>query len=197
MLSLTTFRSSARSSAISSTHGRDHPARPAPRRPEVDEHGLVGLENLGLEVVVGDFGDGACHASFSFSGYFKKYRRVAGPREVHWNACGRARPPQLAGAIAYLQTMADLTNTEIAAALDELGDLSELDGASDLPRGGLPQRRQGGTRAAGVGARPGARGPRHRAARRSARLIQEKIVALADTGRSPPRSSCGPSSRPA
>src|SRR3954447_10521908 len=34
-------------------HRRDDPARTAPRRPEVDEHGVLGLEDLGLEVAVG------------------------------------------------------------------------------------------------------------------------------------------------
>ena len=32
----------------------DHPARAAPFRPEIDEDGLVGAENLLLEAVVGD-----------------------------------------------------------------------------------------------------------------------------------------------
>ena len=34
--------------------GSDHAARSAPRSPEVDEHRLVGLDYLGLEVVVCD-----------------------------------------------------------------------------------------------------------------------------------------------
>ena len=42
-------------------HGRDDAARAAPGRPEVDEDRLVGLDDLGLEVGVGDFGDGAGH----------------------------------------------------------------------------------------------------------------------------------------
>src|SRR5689334_10299052 len=41
---------------------RDHAARAAPRRPEVDEHGLVVLQNLGLKVVVGYFGDRSGHS---------------------------------------------------------------------------------------------------------------------------------------
>src|SRR4051812_228246 len=45
-------------------HRGDHAARTAPRGPEVDEDGRVSLEHLGLEVRVGDFGDG-CHAAFS------------------------------------------------------------------------------------------------------------------------------------
>ena len=38
---------------------RDHAARAAPDRPEVDDHGDVGLEDLGLERGVGD--DGGAH----------------------------------------------------------------------------------------------------------------------------------------
>src|ERR1700686_2956549 len=34
--------------------GRDGPARSAPRRPEVDQHGYLRAEHLGLEVLVGD-----------------------------------------------------------------------------------------------------------------------------------------------
>ena len=48
-------------------HGRDDAARTAPRRPEVDQHGLVGLDDLSLEVVVGDFGQRACHGVSSWS----------------------------------------------------------------------------------------------------------------------------------
>src|ERR1700751_5280617 len=77
--------------------------------------------------------------------------------------------------------MADVTNTEIAAALDELGDLSELDGAAiyrvvayrnaakavrEAPVSVLGLARQGrATELPGVGA-----------------IIQEKILALADEG---------------
>src|SRR5438105_9496695 len=47
--------------AVELLHDRgDHPARPAPRRPEVHEHRLVGLQNGGLELAVGDFLD-VCH----------------------------------------------------------------------------------------------------------------------------------------
>jgi len=38
-------------------HGRDRAARAAPLRPEVDQHGEGGLEDLGFPVVGGD-GDG-------------------------------------------------------------------------------------------------------------------------------------------
>src|SRR5579859_1586778 len=77
--------------------------------------------------------------------------------------------------------MADVTNTEIAAALDELGDLSELDGAAiyrvvayrnaakavrESPVSVLQLARQGrATELPGVG-----------------KIIEEKIIALADTG---------------
>jgi DNA polymerase (family X) len=77
--------------------------------------------------------------------------------------------------------MSDPTNTEIAAALDELGDLSELDGAAiyrvvayrnaakavrDSPVSVLNLARQGrATELPGVG-----------------KIIEEKIIALADTG---------------
>ena len=80
--------------------------------------------------------------------------------------------------------MPELTNTEIAAALDELGDLTELDGAAiyrtnayrnaakavrDSPVSVLGLARQGrATELPGVGA-----------------IIQEKIIDLADTGEIP------------
>ena len=77
--------------------------------------------------------------------------------------------------------MSDPTNTEIAAALDELGDLTELDGGAiyrvvayrnaakavrDSPVSVLGMARQGrATELPGVGG-----------------IIQEKIIDLADTG---------------
>ena len=80
--------------------------------------------------------------------------------------------------------MSDPTNTEIAAALDELGDLTELDGAAiyrtnayrnaakavrDSPVSVLELARQGrATELPGVGA-----------------IIQEKIIDLADQGAIP------------
>src|SRR5580658_2161479 len=80
--------------------------------------------------------------------------------------------------------MADPTNTEIATALDELGDLYELDGAvvhrvvayrnaakavRDAPVSVTALARQGrATELPGVG-----------------RIIQEKVLALADTGEIP------------
>ena len=42
-------------------HRRDHAAGAAPGRPEVDEHGGLGLDHLGLEVGVCDFVQRACH----------------------------------------------------------------------------------------------------------------------------------------
>ena len=39
----------------------DDTAGTAPGRPEVDENGTVGLEDLGSEVVVCDLGESACH----------------------------------------------------------------------------------------------------------------------------------------
>ena len=92
--------------------------------------------------------------------------------------------------------MSDPTNTEIAAALDELGDLYELDGAVDPPHRRLPQRRQGGARRAGVGQLALARQGRATELPGIGAIIQEKIIALADDGRDPGRwSSCAPSSR--
>ena len=83
--------------------------------------------------------------------------------------------------------MADPTNTEIAAALDELGDLYELDGAvihrivayrnaakavREAPVSVTALAREGrATELPGVGA-----------------IIQEKVLALADEARSRPRS---------
>ena len=53
---------------------RDHAARAAPGCPEVDEHRLLVLEHLGLEVAVGHFVDVSGHVGSSFSvGRFKKY----------------------------------------------------------------------------------------------------------------------------
>src|SRR5207302_526925 len=81
----------------------------------------------------------------------------------------------------YAVAMPDPTNSEIAAALDELGDLSELDGAAiyrivayrnaakavrEAPVSVLGLARQGrATELPGVGA-----------------IIQEKIIQLADEG---------------
>src|SRR5205085_1630670 len=48
-------------------HGSDDTAGTAPRRPEVDQHRLLGLDDLGDEVGVGDLGD-CCHVrSLPFS----------------------------------------------------------------------------------------------------------------------------------
>jgi len=73
--------------------------------------------------------------------------------------------------------MPDVTNTEIAAALDELGDLSELDGAAVY--------RVVAYRNAAKAVRE-APGPSSRR-RSSTWRIRAPF---------PPRSSCGPSSRP-
>ena len=60
MLSFT-IRRSSRSAAISSRIGAISAARSAPRRPEVHQHGRLGLENLRLEGGVGDVDDAAGH----------------------------------------------------------------------------------------------------------------------------------------
>src|SRR5208282_484147 len=42
----------------------DRAARAAPGSPEIDQHGLIGLQYIGIEISVGDFDDGvACHSS--------------------------------------------------------------------------------------------------------------------------------------
>ncbi len=46
---------------------RDDAARTAPRRPEVDEHGPLGFEHLGVEVVVCDLRESACHRGSPWS----------------------------------------------------------------------------------------------------------------------------------
>ena len=89
------------------------------------------------------------------------------------------------GRRSLLAEMADPTNTEIAAALDELGDLYELDGAIIHRDRRLPQRRQGGARRVGLGH---ARSPREGRATELPGIgatIQEKVLALADDGRDP------------
>ena len=40
---------------------RNHPARPTPRCPEIDQNRHLGFEDLGLEVVVGYVGDQSRH----------------------------------------------------------------------------------------------------------------------------------------
>src|SRR5690606_16442361 len=48
-------------------HGRDHATRPAPRGPEVDQHGSVGLQNVllpgGLSGCLGSHGLSPCSVS--------------------------------------------------------------------------------------------------------------------------------------
>ena len=219
MFSLTTFSSPSRSLAISSTTGATIRHGPHHGAQKSTSTGTSRLEDLGLEVVVGDFGDIACHLLGSFVGRvirFKKYSVGAGvdrtPVVRSDVACERntstMRLPQDARAsrdrrqavrveperltdhalalISSLQDepMADPTNTEIAAALDELGDLYELDGAiihrvvayrnaakavREAPVSVLALARQGrATELPGIGA-----------------TIQEKVLALADDGRDP------------
>ena len=71
MLSLTISQVVALGGDLLEDRG-DHPARPAPGGPEVDEHGLVGLEDLGLEAGVGDFVEIAGHASLLLFGLLQK-----------------------------------------------------------------------------------------------------------------------------
>ena len=71
MLSLTIRRSLALAGDLLE-HGADDAARAAPGGPEVDEDGRVGLDDLGLEVAVGDFGDAAGHAVSSSGGSLQK-----------------------------------------------------------------------------------------------------------------------------
>src|ERR1700753_1439734 len=92
--------------------------------------------------------------------------------------------PSDRGPLGYVPKMSDPTNTEIAEALDELGDLTELDGAAiyrtnayrnaaktvrESPVSVLRLARQGrATELPGIGG-----------------TIQEKIIALADDGAIP------------
>ena len=71
-----TMRRSSRSPGKLLEMRSDDPARAAPGRPEVDEDRLVGLEHLGLEVVVGDLVEIACHGCSLLrisEGRFRKY----------------------------------------------------------------------------------------------------------------------------
>ena len=54
ILILTTLTLSPSSLAISSSAGRDHLARAAPFRPEIDNHRAIGFEDIGLEGGVGN-----------------------------------------------------------------------------------------------------------------------------------------------
>ncbi len=82
MFSLTTLSAPARSLSDLLNDRRHQPAGTAPGSPEVHQHGNLRLDDLGLEVVVGYFGDGAGHVSgslgFFTSGYFKKYSAGSG-----------------------------------------------------------------------------------------------------------------------
>ena len=148
-------------------HRRDHAARPAPGRPEVDEHRRVGLEDLGLEAVVGDFVDGG-HAAFRAPSKGGDGRDVASQSIATASArraarrCLPQREPSTRG----------VTQTSTAAAASRIGTATasvtnvaasrsshSLAAARDRPgrerqeqRGQLRQRVQGEDRRA---ARPG------------------------------------------
>ena len=57
-LSFTILSLPCSSVATSSSDGRDHSARPAPFGPEIDEHGIRGLEHVRVERRIGNLGDG-------------------------------------------------------------------------------------------------------------------------------------------
>ena len=78
--------------------------------------------------------------------------------------------------------MADLTNAQIAAAFDELGDLYELDGAVVLPRDRLPHRGQGRARAVRVGRRSWRATGRVTELPGIGKTLEEKLHALDETG---------------
>ena len=54
VFSLTNFAFSAYAVGDFLDDRTEHAARAAPRRPEVDEHGLVALQNFGLEIGLGN-----------------------------------------------------------------------------------------------------------------------------------------------
>ncbi len=91
----------------------DDPARPAPGGPEVDEHGLVGLEDLGLETGVGDFFEIAGHLrSLLLFAYFRKYSGRVQPA----SASKRRGETQVSTAAAATRTgTAIATVTNVAA----------------------------------------------------------------------------------
>src|ERR1700734_4294941 len=80
--------------------------------------------------------------------------------------------------------MADPTNTEIAAALDELGDLQELDGAI-IHRIVAYRNAAKAVRDASVSVTALAREGRATELPGIGGIIQEKVLALADTGEIP------------
>src|SRR5450755_3372979 len=168
MLSLTTLRVSPRSVAISSTtgdtrrHGPHHGAQKSTSTGTSDSM-TSAWKLLSVTSVTGP-------AMFIF---------LLGSRRASESIACRARPLGLISVV-----MADPTNSEIAAALDELGDLYELDGAvihrivayrnaakaaRDAPVSVTALAREGrATELPGVGA-----------------IIQEKVLALADEGAIP------------
>src|ERR1700712_2572464 len=101
---------------------------------------------------------------FSFSRYFKKYSEWA--------------------ELDYRSGMADPTNSEIALALDELGDLYELDGAI-IHRVVAYRNAAKATRDASVSLVALAREGRATELPGIGAIIQEKVLALADTGEIP------------
>src|SRR4029079_11572482 len=73
----------------------DHAARPAPGRPEVDEDGVLGLEDVSLEARVGDVGQGAGHG-----GAGAPWGTGTGSTD-HYTKCSAVRPvPGRGGAAA-------------------------------------------------------------------------------------------------
>ena len=86
------------------------------------------------------------------------------------------------GRVAYGTRMADLTNAQIAAALDELGDLYELDGAVSYRviayRNAAKAVRESSVSIIG----DDARGPRDRACPGIGKTLEEKLRALDETG---------------
>jgi DNA polymerase (family X) len=93
--------------------------------------------------------------------------------------------PPPAGALAYdYRRMPDPTNTEIAAALDELGDLSELDGAI-VHRVVAYRNAAKAVREAPVSVSALAREGRATELPGVGAIIQEKVLALADDGAIP------------
>ena len=176
MLSLTTFSSSARSCAISSTtgatirHGPHHGAQKSTSTGTSDS-----MTSAWKLLSVTSATVPAIGAPWSRAGYFKKYSgllrraldRSHAPRSLRYVARWPTRPtPRSPPRSTSWATCPSST-------------------ARDLPDRRLPQRGQGGARGAGVGARRWPAQGRATELPGIGAIIQEKVIALADDGEIP------------
>ena len=116
MLSLTILRFVALAGDLLEDGG-DDAARAAPRRPEVDQHGLLGLEHLGLEVAVGHVLD-VGHAWVVLSGWLASESIATGLRPAQLPASAsstRGVTQASTAAAARMIGIAIATVTNVAA----------------------------------------------------------------------------------